>query len=519
MITKGPTVYSEKVALLLKAEATRGVDAQPDPAIDAFLVGNVMPGVDPQLLERDNYRPSFSPDPSEVGRKVMSMSFTHEIKGSGSAARPKLGTLLNACRMKEILITAGAANQIETPVVAGVVTGPEVAFDKTTAPTQRYGSYLLKVVEGGASATAKIQVFRWNQADMDATVLMNTRHEAATNHYAQTTFTLDDSDETSLEFTVAGTVTTDDTIYAVVGGNVFSLRITASMTTPTEVAAAMAALIDAHDLLSASAALGVITVTFDSNAEPVTVTSGSTEIMLGDSGAGITPTWTGNLVKGQMWLVPLYETGYTYLPSSNDDETPTVTIHAYIDGQLWRMTAAIGTVTFSGTAGNYGSAQFEFTGVFHQPAQQPVPRNVAYELSRPPKVELAQMSIRGDKDFCAESFNIALGNDISERLCMNALDGYAGSELSGRTASMTVNPEGTLEVYRNMWGDFTTGEEVPLHLRVGTQVNNMVRFYVDNATYTGIVVSDRNRRQVVEPQFQLNRVSYYGDDELRIVFC
>jgi len=182
------------------------------------------------------------------------------------------------------------------------------------------------------------------------------------------------------------------------------------------------------------------------------------------------------------------------------------------------MTAAIGTVTFTGTAGEYGSAQFEFVGNYVEPTQEPLPRTPIYELSRPPKVELAQMSIRGDRDFCAESFTITYGNEINERLCINAADGYSGSEISDRTPTMTVNPEGSLEVYTNMWGDFSKGEEVPVHLRVGSVLGNMVRFYADNATYTGIAISDRNNTQVMEPTFQLNGLSAYGDDELRVVF-
>ena len=523
MQTNGPRVYVERTAVLVKPEAVRGVDAQPDPLVDAFLVGNVEINLDPQLLERDVYRPSFSPTPSEVGRKVMTLSFTHEIKGSGDAAlRPKLGTLLNGCRMRETLVTTGAATQIEDPIIAGTVNGPEVTFGKTEAPTARFGSYLLRVVTGGESATAEVQVFRWNQADSDQTVLMNTRHEAATNYYAQTTLTLDDSDETSLVFTVAGTVTEGDTLYAVVGGNVFRLTVTSAMAGAGDpdhaVATALAALIDAHSLLSASSTGEDVTVTFASNAEPITVTSGTTPIPLGDSGAQINMTWSGHLVKGQMWIVQLYEVGYMYRPTSDSEETPTMTIHAYIDGQMYRMTAALGTVTFTGTAGEYGSAQFEFTGNYNKPEQEPLPRNLRYELSRPPKVELAQMSIRGDADFCAESFTITYANDIQERLCMNAADGYSGSEISGRSPTATVNPEGTLEVYTNMWGDFADGEEVPVHLRVGLQPANMVRFYMDNSTYTGIALSDRNRSQVMEPTFQLNGVSPYGDDELRIAF-
>jgi hypothetical protein len=201
-------------------------------------------------------------------------------------------------------------------------------------------------------------------------------------------------------------------------------------------------------------------------------------------------------------------------------DDPRLTLHTYIDGQLYIMAGVQGTVTFEGTAGEYGSATFEFTGQYKEPTIQPLPTHrLRYELTKPPKVELAQMSIRGSQDFCAESFTITLGNDVTERLCMNEPDGYAGSETSSRTPTATMNPEGTLEVYNKMWGDFAKGEEVPVHLRVGVNSGNMVRFYMDRATYTGLSMSDRNRVQVQEPTFQLNGVSDYGDDELRVVFA
>lgn len=523
MTQNGPRVYVERTAILVKPETVRGVDAQPDPLTDAFLCGNVEVTVDPQLLERDVNRPSFSPWANEVGRKVMRLSFTHEIKGAGNnTTRPKLGALLQGCHMREVLVTAGAAAQIETPVVVGAINGPTMIWDKDSAPTQYFGSYLLRVVEGGASGAAKIQVFRWNQSETDATVLMNTRHDAMTNYTSGTTITRVNEDEDTVSFNVAGTPKVGDTVYVVVGGNVFSHTVTpADVASPTPTAvigSTLATKINAHPLLTCPSGSSLLEISFTGNAAPVVVTSGTTSIDLGDSGAAITPNWTGNLVKGQMWIVQLYEEGYTYFPLSDDGESPTMTLWAYMDGQLYRMTAAYGTVTFTGTAGEYGSAQFEFVGNYTTPTMEPLPRNIAYELSRPPKVELSQLSIRGNKDFCAESFTITYGNEITERLCMNGADGYLGAEVTDRSPTMTVNPEGTLEVYRNMWGDFAEGEEVPVHLRVGKVANNMVRFYADNATYTGLTVGERNRVQVMEPTFQLNGLSAYGDDEVRIAF-
>lgn len=520
-------IYVERTAVLAKIESVRGTDAVPTPSIDALLVGGVELALDPQILTRDVYRPSFSPTSGEVGRKPFKLTFNHEIKGSGDASvRARLGTLLRGCKMRETLVTAGAATQIEDPIITGIAQGPEVSWAKTAAPTQRFGSYLVRTVTGGASASAKMQVFRWNQSDQDATVMWSTRHDAVNDHFGLTTLAINLSNETAPVFTVGGTATLGDSVYAVVGGMVFKHTVDATdmaeiVGAPrlASIATRLAAKIDAEPLLTASAVAAVVTIGFVASAGAVTVTSGTTAIPLGDSGASITPTWAGTLVLGQSWIVQLYEQGYMYLPLSDDELADTLTLHTYIDGQVYIMTGVQGTVSFTGTAGEYGSAKFEFTGQYSEPKVQPLPAtSLRYELTKPPKVEIAQLSIHGSQDFCAESFTITLANDITDRLCINAADGYAGSEMSGRKPTCTVNPEGTLEVYSRMWGDFASGEEVPVHLRVGKTAGNMVRFYMDRASYTGLSMSDRNRVQVQEPAFQLNGVSEFGDDELRIQF-
>lgn len=527
MHDKPKRIYVERTAVLAKIESVRGTDAAPTPSLDAFLVGQVELSLDPQMLERDVYRPSFSPTPGEVGRKPFQLTFTHEIKGSGSATvRSKLGMLLRGCKMQETLVVPGAASQIEDAILTGVVQGPDVTFGKTAAPSARYGSYLVRVVTGGPSTTAEMQVTRWNQSDIDTSVLWSTRHDAVNDHFGATLLDIDLSDETAPEFTVGGVATLGDSVYAVIGGMVFKHTVDATDMAPAtaparlaSVATRLAAKIDAEPLITAAATGAAIAIGFVASAGAVAVTSGTTAIALGNSGATVTPTWAGDLVVGQSWIVQLYEPGYMYRPLSDDELADTLTLHTYIDGQLYMMTGVQGTVTFEGTAGEYGSASFEFTGQYQEPAIQPLPaRALRYELTKPPKVELAQLSIRGSQDFCAESFTIELGNDITERLCMNEPDGYAGSETSGRTPTATMNPEGTLEVYTKMWGDFANGEEVPVHLRVGKNPGNMVRFYMDRATYTGLSMSDRNRVQVQEPTFQLNGVSEFGDDELRIAF-
>lgn len=514
-----PSMRTSLSMLLGKIEVTRGVDPLPNAVDDAFLAGDIDIQLDPTPLERNVFRRSFSPIPNSTGRKVVNLSFSHEIKSAGNVGttRPKLGQLLRSCGMRELLVTAGAANQIETPVAFGTVSGPRPTWAKTTAPTSRFGSYRIKVVTGGASATAAVQVSRWAESVPDATVLPNTRMDARVNDSATTTLTLGGTLVVPT-FTVAGTPAEGDDLYAVIGGVVFAYTVGAAPTVGG-IATALAALIDADPRLTASAALGVVTVGFASGATPVVLTSGTTALDLGASGAEITPTWTGNLVEGQEWIVDLYETGYMYRPTSDAALSETMTFYVYKDGVLHKITSCQGTVTFTGEAGQLGVANFEMQGNYIDPVEEPTPLDAIFEESVPPQVELAQMSINGDGDFCAQSFTFALGNQVNLKECMNANEGYDGAQITSREPTAQLNPEATYEAYTGMWGNFSRSIQFPLHLRVGSETGNIVRFYAPRATFTGLTYGDRNNIVTLDATFQLNGLAPAGDDELRVAFC
>lgn len=516
-----PSMKTNLSMMLGKIETSRGVDPNPNAVDDAFLVGDLDIQLDPTPLERNVFRQSFSPVPNAVGRKVVNVTFSHEIKSSGDVGttRPKLGTLLRACGMRELLVTAGAANQIETPVKFGTVNGPRPTWVKSAAPTSRYGSYLVEVVTGGASATAQVQVTRWAKGEADDTVLPNTRREARVNHSAGATLTLGGT-PVAPTFTVGGVPAEGDTLYAVVGGLTFVYTVTALTAGDEDACAtALAALIDADARLTASAATNVITVGFAGASAPVTITTGVTAVSLGASGATITPSWTGNLVVGQKWVVTLYETGYMYRPTSNSQLVETITLYVFKDGQLHIVTACMGTVTFTGEAGQIGQANFEFQGNYLAPVEEPTPLDAIFEETIPPQVELAQLSIKGDSDFCAQSFTYTLGNETNLKECMNAAEGYDGSQITGRTPTAQFNPEATYEAYTGMWADFSNNDQFPVHTRVGSDVGNIVRFYAERANFTGLTYGDRNNAVTLDVNMQLNGLSPAGDDELRIAFC
>lgn len=510
-----PGMRTSLALLLGKIETTRGVDPLPNSEDDAFLVGDMDFQLDPTLLERNVFRRSFSPVPTGVGRKQVNVTFSHELKGSGtSGIRPKLGTLLRACGMRELLVTAGAATQIETPHKIGPITqGAKATWTKDTAPTALYGSYLITAVGGTG-----LQVTRWGSGEIDETVMPNMRHDARVNDSAGTILTLDDTDAGALTFTVGGAPTTGDDLYAIVGGVTFPYTVTSADADAATVAANLAAIIDADPRLTATVGgvgdEAVITVGFVGNAAAFAVGP----VTLGASGASVTPTITGTLIRGQQWVVSLYEVGYTYRPTSVTSEAETITLYVMKDGVLHKVSSCMGTVTFTGESGQIGQAQFEFTGNYDDPVEEPIPLDANFEGTDPPQVELAQMSINGDNDFCAQSFTYTLGNDLNLRECINAKDGFDGSQITGRSPTAALNPDATYEAYTGMWGNFSRNKQFPLHTRVGIDLDNMVRFYAERANFTGLTYGDRNNAVTLECEFQLNGLSAAGDDELRVTF-
>jgi hypothetical protein len=510
-----PSMKTQLSLLFGKLEAIRGVDPIPDGENDAFLVGDLDIQLDPTQLERNIFSTSFSPVPTGVGRKVVNVTFNAELKGSGSTDRPKLGTLLRACGMRELLVTPGAATQIETPVKYGKTKGGKVDWAKTAAPTLGFGSYLVEVVTAGAAAAAQVMVSRWATGEVDQSVFPNTRLDARVNNSALTTLTLDKTDMTAPTFTVGGTVTEGNDLYAVIGGVTFPYTVTSADVDADDVATNLAALISADPRVTATALAGVITIAYVGNAAAQPVNAA---IELGDSGATITPTQTGDLVVGQQWVVSLYETGYTYRPTSKSKDVESMTFYVFKDGTLHKVTSCSGTVTFTGTAGQIGQAAFDFQGNYLDPVEEPTPLDAEFEETEPPQVELAQMSIAGDSDLCAESFTYTLGNETNLKDCINAKDGFDGSQITDRTPTAQLNPEASYEAYVGAWANFSAAKQFPLHTRVGTELGNMVRFYAERANFTGLSYGDRNGAVTFEMDFQLNGLAPAGDDELRVSF-
>lgn len=508
--------------VLAKVETTYNEDAVPTPALDAFLCAEADIRINPNVLERDFYRPSLTPLPIEIGRKLVQVTFRHEVKGSGAAAvRPKLGVLMRGAGFAETQITAGAAPQIGNPQGHYFNSGPAITWGKVTAPSKNYGQYGIRVVAGGASATAKVRVTGNPAQEDDNTILpseeLSSIVMARAGGNPGTTITLVQTDPLIPVITVGGSPGEGDTILL----NLFGIRVKHVVgATPTvdSVATALAAAITAKAdprITSAVAATSDITVTLGAQGV-YTMTTGTTEIVLGSGGAELTMTWTGDLVLNDKWKVDTYAVGWHYTPVSKDFES--LTFYLFYNGMLHRVTGCMGSVSFTAEAGAYAVANFTFTGQYADPDEVPLPTTAIFESTNPRQVELAQLALGGAKRMVAQSYSVDMNVTISPRDSVSHSDGYNGVQYTSRAPQGGVNPEMYYESEQPFWRYMAKAELLRFYSRVGTEQYNQVLFMSNSAQLSGLNYANRNSNRVYDIGLRFSSDSFNGDDEMRIIF-
>jgi hypothetical protein len=509
--------------MLAKIESTFNTDALPVPTTDAFLVGDVDLKVDSTVLERNFFRASLSTIPVSMGRKIVTVTFRHEIKGSGTVGvAPKLGTLLRGCGFAATAVTAGAATQIANITSEPTNTGPAVTFAKTTVPgATGHGRYRFTVVLGGASATAKIRV-TGNPGDIDDPTLLNSEEISAQVFGPGTPAITVTVGGTALipTFTIVGTGSAGDMIVVTLGGYRASYVLTGAEGSVAAIATALTAAISAADpgsLWTEASAAGVVTVTFTNAAAGVVVTTAVTGLVCGANLAVVTPSWTGSLVLGDSYFTDTRVVGVHYSPISANFES--LTFAVFFDGALHRVTGARGNVQFTCEAGQLAMASFTFTGQYASAYKAALPTTAVYERSRPAQVELATLALGVGKFLRAQSWTVDMGITIQPRDSVSHSDGYMGGQLTARNPTGGLNPEADSEDLFPAWGYLTTSPLLRFNARVGTTPGNIIRFMSESAQVRNVQYTDRNGNRVFDMSLGFPRDSDAGDDEIRLVAC
>lgn len=100
-------MVKEKQLILSKVETTYGVDASPVGATDAILAEVTDIEIVSRVVPRNNVKPYFGQLASVAVNDALRLSFTTEIKGSGTAGtKPEVSSLFRGCNYTETVVAA-----------------------------------------------------------------------------------------------------------------------------------------------------------------------------------------------------------------------------------------------------------------------------------------------------------------------------------------------------------------------------------------------------------------------------
>lgn len=157
-------LLTRRAVVLAKIESTYNVDASPVAASDAILVEDPDYKIDVSMLDRNNARFDLDSLPSTTGRKLASMTFTHEIRSNGRtnsgliADAPCLGRLLRACGYAETAIASGTGQVGAINAKETNTNNPSWAAGGSWAALSMPVVFEIEVTTGGASGTAKVKI-------------------------------------------------------------------------------------------------------------------------------------------------------------------------------------------------------------------------------------------------------------------------------------------------------------------------------------------------------------------------
>lgn len=238
------------------------------------------------------------------------------------------------------------------------------------------------------------------------------------------------------------------------------------------------------------------------------------EVELAGSGAaGTAPKWAPLLMACGFNETLVASTTATYAPISTGDTT--VTMYGYLDGLLFKMTAAKGTVSFELNAKQIPVMKFKFIGEYSTPTDATFPSGIVFTGFQKPltvsKINTPTFTIHGLAAVCN-----ALSFDVANNLVYRDLIGASGPFSSDRkpTGSCTIEVPA---VAAANFADLTRlGTEAALQVVHGTTAGNIIQVDMPKVQFNSApAISNDNEIAMLGLGFNINPNA--GNDELIIV--
>ncbi|MBL8387010.1 MAG: hypothetical protein JNK17_02115 [Hydrogenophaga sp.] len=239
------------------------------------------------------------------------------------------------------------------------------------------------------------------------------------------------------------------------------------------------------------------------------------EVELAGSGtAGTKPGQAALLVGCRMTETLTAGTKVDYQPATTGEKY--LTMECYLDGVKFKMTDAIGTVSFEMSPGGYPIAKYKFIGVYEMLTDTPNPTGAVFTTQLKPLLVNKTNTPTFTIDALAlptSAFSLDLANDISWRELIN----YAAPDQADRNPTASVTVELGTVAAKN-WGEtIKAGTAMPLLITHGLTAGNIVKLSAPKLMVNAEPsLSDDKGNAMLQMNLDVTPTS--GNDELTITF-
>ncbi|WP_165063937.1 hypothetical protein [Paludisphaera rhizosphaerae] len=210
--------------------------------------------------------------------------------------------------------------------------------------------------------------------------------------------------------------------------------------------------------------------------------------------AGLTDTLGGNLTTTTSYQIPA---NVLYRPASVS--IPSLTLYAYRDGLLYKMTGCRGTGVITMPSGEAPYVDWTFTGMLASKEDAAVPA-AAFVNTVVPVYKNSAFKVDRRAE-AIQQFTLDMGNQIVMPDNPNAKEAFDYAIITARQTAGSLNPQETLIADRDYFLDYRDGVRRQVHARVGTGVGNRIAVTVPAAQFSGYAPGDRDGLDVVELGF------------------
>lgn len=237
------------------------------------------------------------------------------------------------------------------------------------------------------------------------------------------------------------------------------------------------------------------------------------EIELAGSGAlGVAPAWGPVLEACGFAETVTAGQKVEYMPVG--DGEPVLTLYGYVDGTLFQMGDAKGTVSFDLTPKSIPVMKFEFLGTYVPPSEVVMPGGVDYSKFVQPLVvgkrNTPTLEIFGHAG-CTSAFSVDLANDLKWRELINC----AGARSPNRKPSGSITMEFPKVTDKDWTEIIRQGQIGPLSVVHGVNPGNIVEMQFPCIQPGPYTLQDDDGTVMMQMPFSIKPDQ--GDDEMTII--